>query len=125
MSKRRKLKTIRCAAYLAVQGDLNKVDEKERKQLHCIREYAKAHNIDIVNVYHSAGAGVLEVNRQFEGLVSMVRDKKIDGILVKNMQAISKDVSDAYLKVSKVRNAGGYMITVDEGELMLRLTMGG
>lgn len=44
---------------------------------------------------------------------------------MKNMQAISKDVSDAYLKVSKVRNAGGYMITVDEGELKLRLTMGG
>lgn len=60
-----------------MQRNLNKADEKERKQLYCIQEYAKAHNIDIVNVYHSAGTGVLEVNRQFDGLVNMVRDKNL------------------------------------------------
>lgn len=122
---RKNKKRLRCVVYLATRGNLNKTVEKEKKQLRCITEYAKAHNIDMIDIYHSSGMGQYEVNRQFDQLVRMVEMKQVDGILIKNMQAVSLNVTDAYFKIGKVRNAGGSIVTVDEGELHFKLTMGG
>lgn len=122
---RKNKKKLRCVVYLATKGSLNKTMEKEKKQLRCITEYAKAHNIEMIDIYHSSGMSQYEVNRQFDQLVRMVEMKQVDGILIKNMQAVSLNITDAYFKIGKVRNAGGYIVTVDEGELHFKLTMGG
>lgn len=125
MRKNKKEKKLRCIVYLVTKGSLNKTMEKEKKQLRCITEYAKAHNIEMIGIYHSSGMGQYEVNRQFDQLVRMVEMKQADGILIKNMQAVSLNVTDAYFKIGKVRNAGGCIVTVDEGELHFKFTMGG
>ena len=125
MRKNKKEKRLRCVVYLATRGNLNRTMEKEKKQLRGITEYAKAHNIEMIDIYHSSGMGQYEVNRQFDQLVRMVEMKQVDGILIKNMQAVSLNITDAYFKIGKVRNAGGYIVTVDEGELHFKLTMGG
>lgn len=42
---------------------------KEKKQLRYIREYAKAHNIEIVKIYRRGILGQYEVNRHFNALL--------------------------------------------------------
>lgn len=118
-------KKLRCIVYLATRGEIYNTAMKEKKQLKCIREYAKAHSIELVSIYHSAGVGQYEVNRQFDQLIKIMEVQNIDGILIKNMQAVSSNIIDAYFKIGKVRSAGCHLITVDEGDLFFSLTMGG
>ena len=120
MSKKRR-KPLECFVYLSTQADERMVDEKERKQLRYIREYAKAHNIEIVKVYRKGMLGQYEVNRHFNALVSKVHRGEAEGILLANMGAVSKDEIDAYNKVGKVHAAGGEIVTVDEGFLDLKI----
>ena len=61
------------------------------------------------------------VNRHFNALVAKIKAGEIDGIITSHMLAVSDGVADAYLKVGKVRAAGGHMVTVDEGKLDMRL----
>lgn len=56
-------------------------------------------------------------------MVSMVSHKKADVILLSKVAGISIDIEDAYKKIGSVIQAGGYMITVDEGELKLPIRM--
>lgn len=55
--KRKAKKNIRCIVYLATVADENTVDRKEQKQLRYIREYAKAHQLQIVKVFHRSILG--------------------------------------------------------------------
>lgn len=123
MNKRNKMKQkakepqVNCVAYLSTVGDMFTVDLREKKQLRYISEYALAHNIIIKKVLHRDLLGQANVNQHFEKMIHMIRQGKVQGIIAANMLAISLDVADAYLKVGKVRTAGGMMITVDEGRL--------
>ncbi|SCP98601.1 hypothetical protein [Anaerobium acetethylicum] len=119
MSKKKKLikEKITCVAYLSTDGDLYSASNREAKQLRYIKEYANAHNIEIVKIMHRDILGQADVNRHFEVMVEMVRRGKVQGIILSNMLAVSTGVPDAYYKVGKVRAASGYMVTVDEGIL--------
>ena len=120
MGKRRKKEPrIECVAYLSVPGDLRNVERLEKNQERYIREYAAAHNIEIVAVVHRHGFGQSAVNQQFATITELIRKKKVGGIIVANMMAISADIPDAYYKVGKIHAAGGVIITVDEGRLLL------
>ena len=121
MAKKKREPKLRCIAYLSVNGDERTVEKKEAKQLRYIKEYAKAHNIEIVKVAHRSILSQYEVNRHFNALVAKIRAGEIDGIITSNMLAISGGVADAYAKVGKVREAGGHMVTVDEGKLDMHL----
>ena len=121
----RNKKLLRCIAYLSVNGRLQDMEKREERQLRYNREYAKANNIEVVNVIHRSGLGQFEVNRHFDSMVRGIRNKTYDGILIVNMALISLNVSDAYTKVGKVAEAGGHMITVDEGDLKLPLNLSG
>ena len=119
-----KQKTLECIAYLAVKCDIQqteKVERLENRQEQYIRRYAKAHGIKVVGVVHSRGLGQLDINRQFDSMVELIRRGKVDGIIAVNMLALSANLPDAYLKVGKVRSAGGVMVTVDEGCLELNI----
>ncbi|MCM1083931.1 MAG: resolvase [Clostridium sp.] len=113
--------TLRCIVYLSVAGELEEITEKERRQLHYIREYARANRIEIAGILHRGGLGQFEVNRQINAIIREIEAKKYDGILIANMAAVSVGISDAYTKVGKIIEIGGHIITVDEGELRLPL----
>ena len=123
MSKRKKNiePEIRCIVYLSTEGDMNFTEQRENKQLRYISEYAKAHNIKIVKKMHRDVLGQNDVNKHFNQMVEMIRKGNADGIIVANMMCISKDVPDAYFKVGMVHNAGGVMVTVDEGRLSMKI----
>ena len=122
--KNNKLQALECIAFLVVKCDIQqteKVERLENRQEQYIRRYAKAHGIKVVGVVHSRGLGQLDINRQFNSMVELIRRGKVEGIIAVNMLAFSVNLPDAYLKVGKVRSAGGVMVTVDEGRLELNI----
>ncbi len=124
MSKKKR-KKLRCFVYLSTQAEEWLVEEKERKQLRYIREYAKAHNIEIVKVFRKGTLGQHEVNRHFNALLVKIRTGEAEGLLLASMGAVSSDEVDAYRKVGMIHAAGGQMVTVDEGFLDLKIKMVG
>lgn len=125
--KESKMRDMECIAILAVRCDMKnvgKVEHLERQQEKYIKTYAKAHGIKKVGVLSNKGMGQLEINRLFNNALNSIRNRKVQGIIAINMRMLSADLPDAYMKVGKVRSAGGEMITVDEGRLMLRLQRG-
>ena len=108
-------------AYISVHTKFADIERREERQLHYIREYAKANRIEIVGVSYRHGLGQYEVNRHFESMVNSIKVRKYDGILIVNMSSVSIGIADAYAKIGKVIEAGGHIITVDEGDLRLSL----
>lgn len=119
--KRRAKKNIRCIVYLATVADEDTVDRKEQKQLRYIREYAKAHQLQIVKVFHRSVLGQMDTNRHYQNIVRRIQSGEAEAILLANMGMISQSLPDAYGKVGQMLEAGGRVITVDEGELKLNL----
>ena len=118
MSRRKKKEpAVEVIAYLSTDGPLWETEKREKKQERYIREYANAHNIEIVGVMHRNGLGQGDCNRQIEKIAELIRQKRVEGVIVANMMAISLDIPDAYYKVGKIKAAGGVIITVDEGSL--------
>ena len=118
MSRRKKKEpSVEVVAYLSTTGPLWETERREQKQERYIREYAKAHNIDIVGIVRRNGLGQSDVNVQFEKITHLIRQKRVEGVIVINMMAISIDIPDAYYKVGKIKAAGGVIVTVDEGIL--------
>ena len=115
---------IECIALIAVKCDIEKdrkLDFLEKRQEIYLRNYAKANRIVIADVVYSRGMGQMEINRQFNRIIDLIRRRKVDGVLVVNILSISLNLSDAYSKVGKVRAAGGMLITVEEGDLRLNI----
>lgn len=119
--KRKAKKNIRCIVYLATVADEDTVDRKEQKQLRYIREYAKAHQLQIVKVFHQSILGQMDTNRHYQNIVKRIQSEEAEAILLANMGMISQSLPDAYGKVGQMLEAGGRVITVDEGELKLNL----
>lgn len=112
---------IRCIAYLSVNSTFEDVEFRERKQLRYIRNYAASHNITITKIMHKDVLGQMDVNIHFERMVNMVKQGFVDGIITANMMAVSNGTADAYLKAGKVAEAGGVMVTVDEGKMLMKI----
>lgn len=62
-----------------------------------------------------------DVDRQWLQIANMIRKKQISGVVVANMAAVSSSLADAYLKVGVIVEAGGVVVTVDEGRLDLKI----
>jgi len=116
---RRKKKTIECIEYLSVQGPLEKVTMLENKQSRYIREYVANKEYRIVGTMRRNGFSQRDVNRQWEEIVSKIRKKQLHGVVVANMAAVADDLPDAYKKVGQIVEAGGVIVTVDEGRLLI------
>lgn len=108
-------------AYISVHAKAADMERKEERQLNYIREYAKANRIEIAGVIYRHGLGQYEVNRHFESMINSIKNRKYDGILIVNMSSVSIGIADAYARIGKVIEAGGHIITVDEGDLRLSL----
>ena len=104
-------------ALLSTTGSLLETEKREEKQERYIRNFVKTQDIEIVGVVRRNGLGQADLNRQFEKIIQMIRQKRAEGVIVVNMMAISTDIPDAYYKVGKIIDAGGIIMTVDEGNL--------
>ena len=112
---------IRCIAYLSVTGNENNTEMRERKQLRYIKEYAASHNIKITKIMHKDVLGQRDVNLHFERMTSMIREGFVDGIIVANTMSVSNSITDVYMKAGRVAEAGGVMVSVDEGKLLMKI----
>ena len=112
---------IRCIAYLSVYGNENETEIRERKQLRYIREYAASHNITITKIMHKDVLRQRDVNLHFERMISMVKEGFVDGIIIANSMAVSNSIVDVYMKAGRVAEAGGVMVSVDEGRLTMKI----
>lgn len=121
--RNRKEKPLRAVVYLSAKGNEKTVEQKEKNQLKYIREYAKAHNIQIVKIMHRSIMGNYVVNTHFQKMVAMVGKKDVDIILVSKISGIATNLEDAYRKIGKVIQARGCIVTVDEGEMKLPIQM--
>ena len=57
----------------------------------------KGNNIEIVKVMRRNVLGQMDVNKHFDRLVQMVSEGFADGILIANMQFISKDIDTVFI----------------------------
>lgn len=121
MNKKVKEKRVECIMYLSTDGDMKNVELREKKQERYIREYAKAHNIRIIKTMHRDVLGQTDVNNHFVKMVEQIRNGNAQGIILASIMKISKNLPDAYRKVGLVHEAGGQMITVDEGRLGMKI----
>lgn len=119
MARKKREPKIECIAYLSVEGDPERVDRLEDKQLKYIREYAKAHNIDVVGIKRRHGFGYRDVYKHFCQMAAFIAKGKVDGVILVNMKSVSQNVEDAYAKIGKINGVGGVIVTVDEGRLSL------
>lgn len=125
MSRRKKKEpVVEVVAYLSTSGPLWETEKREQKQERYIREYAAAHNLEIVGVIRRNGLGQGDANEQFEKITQLIRCKSVEGVIIVNMFAISTDIPDAYYKIGKVKAAGGVIVTVDEGNLGMNVKTG-
>ena len=121
MSRKKKRKIFDCIEYLSVGAPLEKVDFLEDKQSKYIREYVKNKEYSIVGTERRHGFSQGDVNRQWAAIVKLIRDKRVDGVVVANMAAVSNSVPDAFYKVGQIIDAGGIIVTVDEGRLDMNI----
>ena len=106
--------------YLSVQGDLNRITYLEDKQSKYIRQYIRSKpGLKIVATFRRCGLNQRNINLQWEKICSLIREKKVDGVVVANMAAVAADLPDAYRKVGQIIEAGGVIVTVDEGCLSM------
>ena len=94
------------------------------KQSKYIHEFVKRKEYSIVGKMRRNGFSQRDVDRQWNQIVNMIRKKQISGVVVANMAAISSSVADAYFKVGLVIEAGGIVVTVDEGKLDMHIKKG-
>ena len=118
---RRKVRKMDCIEYLSVQAPLEKVNMLEDKQSKYIHDFAKKSEHCIVGKMRRNGFSQRDVDRQWMQIVNMIRKKQIKGVVVANMAAVSSSVADAYYKVGLINEAGGVVVTVDEGRLEMKI----
>ena len=106
MSKKKKEQLkIKCVAYLSTDGDLYSTEKSENKQLRYLNDYATAHGIDICRVIRRNGMGQAMVNEHWKHMAQLIKKGFVDGVLIVNTEAVSE--------------AGGVVVTVDEGRLAM------
>ncbi len=116
--KKEQLK-IKCVAYLSTKGDLYSTEKSENRQLRYLHDYARAHGIDMCRIIRRNGMGQAMVNEHWKFMAEMIRKGTVDGILIVNTEAVSVSVPDAFYKVGQIYEAGGLVVTADEGRLWM------
>ncbi|MCB6629616.1 hypothetical protein [Coprococcus eutactus] len=109
---------------LRVKEFIEQLEAQRKKQSKYIHEFVKRKEYSIVGKIRRNGFSQRDVDRQWNQIVNMIRKKQISGVVVANMAAISSSVADAYFKVGLVIEAGGIVVTVDEGRLDMHIKKG-
>ena len=124
MKKKIKIEKKDMIEYLSVDSDMRSVTYREDKQSKYIREYVRSKaEYAIVATFRRCGLNQRNINLQWNLFCKLIREGKVDGVVVANMAAISSSLSDAYHKVGQIIEAGGIVVTVDEGKLFMNIQM--
>ena len=75
----------------------------------------------IVGTERRHGFSQKDVDRQWHQIVDKIRKKQVDGVIVANMSVITDNLIDAFIKIAQVQDAGGIIVTVDDGRLAMQL----
>lgn len=75
----------------------------------------------IVGTERRHGFSQGDVNRQWARIVNLIRKGKVQGVVVANMAVVAADMPDAFYKVGQVIDAGGIIVSVDDGRLDLKI----
>lgn len=118
---KKKRKQFDCIEYLSVVAPLDKVDYFEDKQRRYIREYVANKEYRIVGTMRRHGFSQSDVNRQWNEISHLIRKKKVQGVVIANMKSIATSMPDAFYKVGQIIDAGGIVVTVDEGRLQMNI----
>ena len=118
MKKNEKARLM-CIAYLSTEGSLHETQRQEDRQLNYLKDYAKANNVDICLLVRRKGMGQAIVNKQWETMADLIAKGKADGILIANTEAVSPSIKDVFGKIGQIYEAGGVVVSVDEGRLTL------
>ena len=86
-----------------------------------IHEYVKNKEYMIVGTERRHGFSQNDVDRQWHQIVDKIRKKQVDGVIVANMSVITDNLIDAFIKIAQVQDAGGIIVTVDDGRLAMQL----
>lgn len=121
MAKKSKDELVECIAYLSVDADLRKVTRLEDKQLRYIREYAKANQVKIVDIVRRNGFGKRDMNRQLERIISLIKKKRVQGVILSNVNTVCNDVEEIYALVGRFKAVGGIFVTVDQGRMGMNI----
>ena len=114
---KKKRKTIDCIEYLSVEAPIEKVTYLENKQSRYIHEYARNKEYSIVGCIRRNGFSQRDVNRQWNEIVELIRLKKVDGVILSNIQTVAISIPEAYKKIGEIVAVGGIIVTVDDGLL--------
>jgi DNA invertase Pin-like site-specific DNA recombinase len=96
--------------------------EIEDRQLNYIFDYAIAHRLEPVKIVRCGCMGASVKNRLFESCIEIMRSGKADAILVADIHNLAPNVFEIYKKVGRVHEAGYRIISVNDGELRLKIT---
>ena len=118
---KKKRKQFDCIEYLSVVAPLDKVDYLEDKQRKYIREYVANKEYRIVGTMRRHGFSHADVNRQWNEISTLIRKKLVQGVVISNMKAIATSMPDAFYKIGQIIDAGGIVVTVDEGRLQMSI----
>ena len=104
-----------------MDAPFDKVDYLEDKQSKCINEYVRNKEYSIVGKVRRHGFSQPSIDKQWDKIVNMIRKKQINGVVLVNMNLVSKDIPDAFYKIGQVTAAGGVVVTVSQGKLDFKL----
>ena len=112
-----------CIVYLSSNEDnsFELAEQKENRQLRYINEYAEAHGLIPMKIVRRGCFGPAIRNKLFQDCIHLMCQGKARVLLVANMDAISSGLADACRKVGMVQEQGFRIISVDEGELCLKM----
>ena len=116
-------KKIRTIVYLGADAFTKGDEIKKKKQWKCIKEYAKAHNLQIVKIVDTSYLSKGMRKEQIRKIASDIFYRKAEAMLVTNVRIVADDISEAYRIAGRVASVGGRLITVDDGELFLNIKM--
>lgn len=120
--KNKYIEPVEVIEYLSVDAPMDIVCKKEDAQKRYIGDYARGHKeIRIVGSMHRCGLNMHNIDIQWAKIAELIGKSLVEGVIVANMAAVSRDVADAGKKIGMIVQAGGRVFSVDEGEFTFKL----
>ena len=61
------------------------------------------------------------LKKEWHKVVNLIRQKKLDGVILANMSTVAISMPEALAMIGEVIEAGGIVVTVDDGLLDFRI----
>lgn len=116
-------KKMRAIAYLGADAFAAGDETKKEKQWKYIKEYSRAHNIEVVKVFDISYLSKAMRSEQIKRITDAIYHRKADALIVTKTKIVADDIVSVYKVAGNIAAVGGKLITVDEGEVFLNINM--